>query len=542
MKAGSASLAFVVTSVAVLLGGCPLSAPTVGGNPIVCQTTQDCAAGTVCDFSQGRGICLAAPDAGDGGIDSGVDSGIDGGMDGGVPTCAPDGTRCTYDGGNVCLALQCVYGCALDAGVVLAGSLDVAGGCMACQPAQSAMSYTPLADGSACQSDGGNVCQAASCIAACVIDGGIIAARTLDPLDPGQCCNVMASATNWSSALLKGVTLNTTNPPIRIAAGDFNADGKLDLAVAESGVQLGLFYGQGNGTFGAEVLLTLLSAPVDLAVGDFNGDGFPDIAALQANAHVVILLNEAGDGGFDGSGFFDSPQSPTALIAANLYTDAGPPDLAVTGRQPPNDVVSVAQNVGGAFGSSIVPYTVGGQPDALCGGNFDFAGGMDLAVGNFKDGTLTILSNLGDGALGAAQTVVLAGAPTSVASVPGTAGKLDAIAAAVSPTADAGSVATIDLLTDGGYGITASVLVGPSPSAIVAADFNGDSLSDLAVADSSQSTLRLLFAGDGGFTVDSYSEGPGVAEAVGDFNGDGRPDLAVANGDSTVTVYLGQCP
>jgi hypothetical protein len=340
------------------------------------------------------------------------------------------------------------------------------------------------------------------------------------------------------------VTLNTTNPPIRIATGDFNGDGKLDLAVVEQGTQdqIGIFLGDGTGQFGSESLINTGGVVLDFAVGDFNGDGFPDIAALQANAHVIILLNEGGDGGFDDSGFFDSPQSPTALIAANLYTDAGPPDLAVTGRQAPNDVVSVAQNVSGAFGSSIVPYTVGSKPDALASGNYGGNSAEDLVVANALDQSVSVLINAGNGVFASAYTVPLFAMPAVVATMPSAAAGVDDFVVGIPQGADAGNISIGSLLTDGGYGITALVPVGPSPSAVVAADFNGDSLSDLAVADSSQSTLRILFAGDAGFTVDSYSEGPGVAEAVGDFNGDGRPDLAVANGDSTVTVYLGQCP
>jgi hypothetical protein len=528
LNARPCRLGFGLPLVVALLGGCPLGAPTIGGHPIVCQNDHDCGPGTACDFSQGRGLCLAVPDAGP-----------DGGMDSGYPdasvACAVDGTTCAFDGGNVCLGSQCVSGCALDGGVVLLGSVDAQSGCASCQPAQSATSYTPLGDGTPCQNDGGNVCLGARCVAACIINGQIVRAHALSRLDVGQCCNVTADAGAWSPAFVKGQTITTANPPLRIATADFNGDGKLDLAVAEEGTQaqVGVFLGDGTGHFGSESLINTGAVAIDLALGDYNGDGFSDIAVLQANARVAILKNQGGDGGFGDAGSFPSPSTPTAIVSANLYSDGGPLDLAMTGT----NVVGVAAN--GNFGF-FIPYPVGGKPVALTHGDLNGNGVQDLAAANSQNEAVSILLNQGNGTFVLTSTVGLGGIPSAICSLarPDRAG----LAVSIANIADAGSVATVDRLPDSGFGVTASIPVGPSPSAIAAADFNGDSLPDLAVVDSSESKLRVLFGGDAGFTVDAYTEGPGVAVAVGDFNGDGRPDLAVANGDSTVTIFLGQCP
>jgi hypothetical protein len=534
-----------------LLAACPLSAPTVGGYPIVCQKDSDCGPGTSCNFSQGSGLCLAAAvtDGGDGGPDAG-DAGDVG--DSGVPDasmpCAVDGTSCGFDGGNVCLGGQCVLGCALtvDGGLtaVLAGTVDPISECTWCAPDMNPDGYSPRADGMGCDADGGNLCRGGQCIAACDIDGGIVASRALDPTNPGRCCNVAASTADWTRALVKGATLATANPPLRIAAADLDQDGKVDLVVVEQGTQsqIEIFSGDGTGHFTSAALIDTGQVVADVAIGDFNGDGFPDIAALQANAHVALLINQGGDGGFDGSGSFPSLTTPTAIIAANLYADGGPPDLAVTGYLGTSPVVSVARNLSGAFGGSVLPYDVGNKPDALCSGDLDGINGEDLAVANSKDGILSVLLNNGDGTLAAGQTVALGGSPTAVASFADPSSVSRRLAATVSPIADAGYVATVERLSDGGFAMTSSVSVGPSPSAVASSDFNGDSQADLAVADSSESTLRLLFGGDGGFTVDSYTTGPDVALVIADFNGDGRPDLAVASGDLMVTIFFGQCP
>src|SRR5207249_3324676 len=74
---------------------------------------------------------------------------------------------------------------------------------------------------------------------------------------------------------------------------------------------------------------------------------------------------------------------------------------------------------------------------------------------------------------------------------------------------------------------------GPSSSALVVADLNGDGHPDLALADRSSNDVSIyLGAGDGTFASGMRFEigaGP-VALAVGDLNTDGVPDLASANG------------
>jgi len=85
------------------------------------------------------------------------------------------------------------------------------------------------------------------------------------------------------------------NFPASVAVGDFNADGRPDLAVANQGssnVSILLGNGGGGGTFQAAVNYAAGSGPVSVAVGDFNGDGSPDLAVANFNSNnVSVLLN-----------------------------------------------------------------------------------------------------------------------------------------------------------------------------------------------------------------------------------------------------------
>ncbi len=76
-------------------------------------------------------------------------------------------------------------------------------------------------------------------------------------------------------------TYGTGNGPVAIVVGDFNGDGKLDLAVANSSDQtVSIRLGNGDGTFGVRnsyATTPLTKSLTALALGDFNGDGIPDL-------------------------------------------------------------------------------------------------------------------------------------------------------------------------------------------------------------------------------------------------------------------------
>jgi hypothetical protein len=75
----------------------------------------------------------------------------------------------------------------------------------------------------------------------------------------------------------------TGRSPRSVAVGDFNGDGKPDLAVANQGSNnVSVLLGNGDGTFQAARNFAAGSSPSSVAVGDFIGVGRLDLAVGNA--------------------------------------------------------------------------------------------------------------------------------------------------------------------------------------------------------------------------------------------------------------------
>src|SRR5436309_2826356 len=108
--------------------------------------------------------------------------------------------------------------------------------------------------------------------------------------------------------------------PQSMAVGDFNGDGVLDLATANRGIyesstdkDVTVLLGNGDGTFQPAQRFSTGGVPVSVAVGDFNGDGRPDLAVancdsygmFQGGCNTVSVLLGNGDGTFQAARTFD---------------------------------------------------------------------------------------------------------------------------------------------------------------------------------------------------------------------------------------------
>jgi hypothetical protein len=330
--------------------------------------------------------------------------------------------------------------------------------------------------------------------------------------------------------------------PNAVVAGDFNGDGRVDVAMADTslaGPQVSIFLGNGDGTMQPRIDYPIAGAAVSLLVGDFNGDGLLDLAAgttpkggpsqVPAGGTLSVLLGK-GDGSFQPHRDFGGVSYSYSLIAADLNGD-GQLDIALV--NPDEGAVNVLLGDGrGSFGSVMDTVAALG-PTQLLAGDFNGDGKQDIAYASQGSGTISVSLGNGDGTFQAPlNNQAPGGGSTLVASYLNADKKLDVaavIGSEISPVVLLGN-------GDGTFGPRMGYPVQFPTGALSVGDFNGDKVPDLLVPGSSLNVL--LGNGDGSFRSAIESTGTSGPGVVADFNHDNKQDYAGLQGNA-VGIFLG---
>jgi hypothetical protein len=189
---------------------------------------------------------------------------------------------------------------------------------------------------------------------------------------------------------------------IAVAPGDFNNDGKLDVAVAGD-YQVDILLGNGKGAFSPDGYYAVSATPQSIATGYFTSNKKKlDLAVANTEGESVSVLLGNGDGTFQQAVFYDVASPPTWLIAQDMNGD-GKLDLITSNSGQPGELqtyppgVTVLDGNGDGTFQQGVFYPAGNAFDGnyVAAGDFNGDHKPDLAFVDLDGSTVITLLNTG---------------------------------------------------------------------------------------------------------------------------------------------------
>jgi hypothetical protein len=189
-------------------------------------------------------------------------------------------------------------------------------------------------------------------------------------------------------------TYATGHAPVALAAGNFRLTGHMDLAVANSGDStISILPNDGTGKFGAPITLALPvnSIPAYLVTGDFNGDGTLDLAVANSNM-ISIFLNKAGT--FAAPANITVNGTPEWLATGSLRNNKILDLVAIFNGQM---AVLLGKGNGTFAPPTYYAFQSQSSSDGITLADMNADGILDVVIANYGESTAYIMLGKGDG-------------------------------------------------------------------------------------------------------------------------------------------------
>jgi FG-GAP-like repeat len=225
-------------------------------------------------------------------------------------------------------------------------------------------------------------------------------------------CSINTFAVDFASL----VNYPVGSAPTSVIVADFNGDGKLDLAIANSGSgTVSILLANESGSFHRAIDFDAgMAQPASLGMGDFNGDGKLDLVVFQLSPNAFGSLSPAAINILfgNGDGSFQAPKTTTLAVAIDLavadFNLDRKADIAITDYDQDSSSTTIFILLGNGDGSFQSPRQSGMFPGGsgfLAAADFNNDAKPDLAIGVSSEAR--ILLGQGDGTFQTAAAVPL---------------------------------------------------------------------------------------------------------------------------------------
>ncbi len=364
-----------------------------------------------------------------------------------------------------------------------------------------------------------------------------------------------------SFASKSDVTTGTT--PYSIASGDVDGDGKIDLAVTNYGSNTVSVFrnnssGVGNISYAAKIDLATNSNPYKVAMGDLNGDGKIDLAVANYNSGNISVFKNTSSGSISFAAKADLATSTVGplAVAINDFDKDGMADLAaVSYNGSSTSRLSIFRNTGTpnvttiSFGS-VLNFSLDFGATSIDVGDLNADGLPDVVATNSLNNSVSVVKNISPSIglidFATAQSLTTASLPYSV-NIGDLDGDLKGDLVVSNQASNSLSIFRNTTTADGtniSFTNKVDFTVGRSPYRLCVADLNGDGKLDVASVSYTDATVSVLKNTSGAVgsvafaTRVDYTTGLQPYDVViSDLDGNSQADLIVANaGINTIST------